>query len=100
MARSGWLPQIPDMPNLGQSRYHCRFGIQLDSLRKQSLSRSNALQELPAKLCRSLPDRAFAANDMMKLVFLVSEVAQQRRWLNLQPLQNLRLLICNPAPFG
>ncbi len=50
-------------------------GFQLDLLGKQALSRSNALQKAPAKLCCSLPDRVFAANDMMKLVFLAAQIA-------------------------
>jgi len=69
--------------------------IQLNSPRKQSLSRSNALQKLIAKLCCCLPDRAFAANDIMKLVILATEIAQQRCWLYMQPLQDHWLMVCN-----
>jgi hypothetical protein len=68
------------------------MGIQLDTLGKQSLGSSNALQKALAQFDCSLADRGFAANDMME-PFFPAEIAQQCLWLNLQSLQNLWLLV-------
>ena len=72
--------------------------IQLDPLGKQSLGSSNALQKTLAQLGGSHADRGFAAYNMMEPVF-PAQIAQQRRWFNLQPLQYLWLLITDLAAF-
>ena len=74
------------------------MGIQLDTLRKQSLGSSNPLQKALAQFDCSLADRGFAANDVMEPVF-PAQVAQQCRRLDLQSLQYLWLLITDLSAF-